>query len=370
MLEPLRFLGFAFANADLLLEIDREGKILFAAGATQGLTDGADATLTGKSAADLFSEDAGARLKRELRALKVGGRTGPLHLRLAGGAESIVALCQLPQNGDRISFTLSKSGARKSLTCETTDTQTGLPEKDSFIAQAFDLAESGDSLSLVSVRGLSGHCSKLPAAEADRLLRYVGDSLKGWGAKLCGRLGDNMFGGVMARGSQPLGDSVRKALEEQGVKLPVEETAVAMWAEGLSGEQRILALRYVVENFESVRRDPNTQDLSAAFDKMLAQTQMRALELTKTVADGAFELAFMPIVHVRNEAFAHYECLARFNNQNTGETIQFAEALGISDTFDFLVAARVLSLAENDKTGRPWRSTCRGARCNRRPPSE
>src|SRR6202012_685607 len=102
----------------------------------------------------------------------------------------------------------------------------------------------------------------------------------------------------------------------------------------------------VVENFDTVRRNKGGTDLAAAFDEMLTQTQLRALNLAKTVANGDFDLAFMPILKVHHRNFAHYECLARFKNGNTGETIQFAESLGISDAFDLAVAARILSIVE------------------------
>lgn len=42
MIEPIRLLAFAFAGADLLFEIDRNGTILFATGATSGFAGSAD----------------------------------------------------------------------------------------------------------------------------------------------------------------------------------------------------------------------------------------------------------------------------------------------------------------------------------------
>ena len=55
MIEPIRLLAFAFAAADLLFEIDRDGTILFATGATSGFSGSAD--LVGRPATDLFSPE-------------------------------------------------------------------------------------------------------------------------------------------------------------------------------------------------------------------------------------------------------------------------------------------------------------------------
>jgi EAL domain-containing protein (putative c-di-GMP-specific phosphodiesterase class I) len=350
MLKTLRLLGFAFANADLLFETDTQGKILFALGSMNGLGEGSSEQLVGKDAKAFFETEASARFARELGALSPGGRTGSLSLRLANGARASLSLCRLPDNGDRISCTLTKSGVRAALPGETRDAQTGLPNKDAFIARVSEMTESNGAVSIVNVRGLAQHCQTMPAQDADKLLQRVGHALKKWSTKVTGRVGDTMFGAFIEPGAPTLGDSMRKILVAEGVNLPVEEANVAMNAEGLSGEQRMLALRFVVDNFDSVRRGHDTADLASAFDKMLTQTQLRALNLAKTVAAGDFELAFMPIVKIGDGALAHYECLARFNAGNTGETIQFAESLGISDAFDLAVAVRILSLAEQDKT--------------------
>src|SRR3989304_10215537 len=55
-----RYVAFAFAAADLLLEIDRQGRILFASGAAQQLTGRGDQALIGTSLYELLaSEDRG-----------------------------------------------------------------------------------------------------------------------------------------------------------------------------------------------------------------------------------------------------------------------------------------------------------------------
>ncbi len=50
-----RFVAFAFAAADLLVELDPEHRIAYASGAARGLSDCAAEQLIGRSVSDLFS---------------------------------------------------------------------------------------------------------------------------------------------------------------------------------------------------------------------------------------------------------------------------------------------------------------------------
>jgi EAL domain-containing protein (putative c-di-GMP-specific phosphodiesterase class I) len=84
------------------------------------------------------------------------------------------------------------------------------------------------------------------------------------------------------------------------------------------------------------------------FGAMVSETQERALALTETVLKGSFSLVYQPILHIDSGTIAYSEALARFEGgDSTGETVAFAEAMGISDAFDVAVAAKVLSEVEN-----------------------
>jgi EAL domain-containing protein (putative c-di-GMP-specific phosphodiesterase class I) len=69
--------------------------------------------------------------------------------------------------------------------------------------------------------------------------------------------------------------------------------------------------------------------------------------MTKTVGEGAFEIAYQPISDLVSGKVSHYEALARFANpEGTQETVKFIEALGIANVFDLAVASKVLDLVE------------------------
>ena len=108
---PARLLGFAFANADFLFEVDSEGTILFTAGAARDLVQESEESLVGRPAGRLFRPSEGVKFVTIAKALKTGDRAGPFKLTLASGQDANLALFRLPDNKSRISCTLSRTGA-------------------------------------------------------------------------------------------------------------------------------------------------------------------------------------------------------------------------------------------------------------------
>ncbi|HKY18085.1 MAG TPA: EAL domain-containing protein, partial [Rhizomicrobium sp.] len=83
------------------------------------------------------------------------------------------------------------------------------------------------------------------------------------------------------------------------------------------------------------------------FAGMMEETQRRLAAMTKTVGEGAFEIAYQPISDLTSGKVSHYEALARFANpESTADTVAFIEALGIANAFDLAVANKVLGLIE------------------------
>jgi hypothetical protein len=70
MPNPARLLGFAFANADFLFEMDGKGTVLFAAGAANDLVKESGDNLVGKPAGKLFKPSEGIKFATFSKALK------------------------------------------------------------------------------------------------------------------------------------------------------------------------------------------------------------------------------------------------------------------------------------------------------------
>lgn len=354
MLDPARLLGFAFTNADFLFEVDRDGRIAFAAGAANEFVHDSKGAIAGDCVSRLFSPVDSVKFTTMVRALGAGGRAGPVTLKLAHGAPAQLSLFRLPENGGLVSCTLTKPGER-SMAPGGIDKATRLADRHGFLAAAAN-ASGDDELALVNVPALGDLSTKLAPEEAQKLLNRLGETILEAGTKAAGRISVSSFGAISsaAGGLKKLGQSIRKALQEGGIEAgAIEETLVSLKTDKLTADQRMLALRYVVDRFAVQAKDPNApRDLSGAFDKLMSVTQDRALALTQTVADGSFSLAFQPIVDLKTGAISHYEALARFSeNADTGEIIGFAEALGIADAFDLAVAIKVISHVGRRESG-------------------
>jgi len=345
---PARLLGFAFTNADFLFEMDKDGTILFAAGAANDLVKESGETLVGKPAGRLFKPSEGTRFATFAKALKSGDRAGPFKLTLATGTEANLAMFRLPENGANISCTLARPGTRGPAV--QTDPKTGLASREGFMAAA---AKAGDrdALTLLHVPGLPELCAKLPPEGADALLQRIGEGLRAAGASAAGQLSDSSFGALApaTNAALDLAGKVSDAIAAGGLTPPkMGETRLGLQGVGLTADQRLLAMRYVIDRFAAKGKlDARDGDIAGTFTGMMEETQLRLASMTKTVGEGAFDIAYQPISDLATGKVSHYEALARFSNpEGTQETVKFIEALGIANAFDLAVASKVLSLVE------------------------
>ena len=116
-LAPQRLLGFAFASADLLLEINHDGKIGLAIGASEALSGSPETDLVGRAWRDFIDKRDQGMIEALLDGLKDGGRGGPLVVSLAAGADrgeraASMSAFKMPGNGGAISCALSRAAPK------------------------------------------------------------------------------------------------------------------------------------------------------------------------------------------------------------------------------------------------------------------
>ncbi|MBL6936898.1 MAG: EAL domain-containing protein [Alphaproteobacteria bacterium] len=340
MTQHARFLGFAFANADFLFEVDAQGKIVFCAGAVADLANGA---MPGAAATALFDPAFAGTFNHLLKTLPTGERRGPLLCRLKAGSNASLSMFRLAENDAHVSCTLSRGPGE----LKKRDAATGLETRDGLLDAAAQATES-DALALVNIPGLSDAINRLGKDKSDHLLKRIGTALSGMG-KAAGRISETRFGVIAdaVGGSKRLGQTVRAVLKEGGAgTLAIEETLVSLKGKNLSDGQRTLVARYVVDQFASGKLKGGDVNAADVFGQMMDDTQKRLQKLTDTVAEGRFTLAYQPIVTLKSGDVSHFEALTRFDNGSPGETIKFAEELGISDAFDLAVAMKVIAVVE------------------------
>ncbi len=353
MKNAARLLGFAFANADLLLEVEKDGAVVFATGAVTEFSR--LPTLTGVNVSALFEGTGAIKLLARLGALPAGGRAGPLKLKLADGRDVQASLCRLPQNGERVSCTLSWPGPFKQPKPGALDAATGLEDFESFLDAVGETAGTNATLALIDVPELAK--PEHAREHGEGLLGAIARAVKSVGGRAAGRLGETSFGVLGPAGTSKLNlaQIVRKKLSDGHHAVPeISEALVSLSGKGLTDEQRMLSLRYCVSRFASGQHGGKPgDDLGDVFRNMVAETQARAEALTETVAKSAFHFVYQPIVNLKTGVLAHCEALVRFTSgAGAGETVRFAEALGISEPFDLAVAAKVIREVEHSPEAR------------------
>ena len=351
MIEPARLLAFAFAGADLLFEVDREGTVLFATGAITGFSDSSE--LTGKPGAELFRENERARFTIIVRGLSAGERVGPLTITLASGDKATLSLCYLPQN-NRISCALAKRGNRA--TIAGIDAETGLADRGAFLSAAGDKIGGESAMALVNVANLNEICASLSPEAAANLMAAIGTNLKTFQGGHAARVSATGFGVVTENlnTAGELADRIQDPARARGIdNFEMEQVLLSLKGRNLSPEQNILALRHVIERFaEGKHKSLPGADLAQIFETMMDETVARAQLFCTTVAEGSFDLVFEPIVALKTGAVTHYEALTRFRSgQSPADTIRFAEDLELADSFDLALIIKAFNLLEEEAGG-------------------
>ena len=105
-----RYVAFAFAAADLLLEVDPAGLIAFATGAAKSIADRDVDALIGANFLDIIQDADRGLAKLMLTTLNQRGRLSPVPVRLSDANQSMALLggCRLPTDVTRhhLTFTI------------------------------------------------------------------------------------------------------------------------------------------------------------------------------------------------------------------------------------------------------------------------
>ena len=206
-----RFVAFAFAAADVLLEVDAEQIVHYAGGAINSLTGQSPQRLVGASCLDLVAAADRAFVKAALGIASRRKRFGPVNVRLTGGlcGPVLVALygASLPQRPDRIFLALRVlgNGARAGASgAAGLEARGKLLDRGAFADVAANLAQQRSGLqeacqmTLLTLGGLEELMKRLDVDVAEGLMvEIVGQlqasSLDGAAA---GRLDREKFGFV------------------------------------------------------------------------------------------------------------------------------------------------------------------------------
>jgi EAL domain-containing protein (putative c-di-GMP-specific phosphodiesterase class I) len=360
-----RFVAFAFAAADLLLELDAGFRIRFVSGAASALTLRSPDDLVDASFFDLVAPNERPMVRAFLTALAVGGRMTPAAIRLAGSKVPSVVLggCRLPAQEERYHVSLSIPVPAAPELELAAATESGLLDKDAFSRLASETVQSPHpyTVTLLDVAGLEKLRARVSGELAAGLVQGIGRQLqaRSFNGSSAGELGDGRFG-VLHEGALDLKGLVQqittfsKSVDPEGEGVGVSGMTVDPAASGLGEDDAARVLVYAVNRFADSGADFTAATLASGVTEFIrtAATQVNRLRLD--LAEDRFELAFQPIVRLSGRKVHHYEALMRFaRGVSPGDRIVFAEQTGIVEDLDIAVLCRTIDMIERSINPRP-----------------
>ena len=357
-IDPIRFLGLAFATADLLFEVDDRDAVTFVAGASQRLLGRRDDELIGAPWRSLLAAPDRPLGEALVDGAADGERRGPVLVRLASEAEgeprfAALSAFRLPGNAGRVSCALTladpPAGGRRF--------EGALPDRALFEAGAREMIETAQArgseleLGLIELVGLAGRKAVMNGVEAAALQRRVTGALRAEATDdLATELGEDRFAVLRRRGEAP--DSIARRLSRVlGAALPPKVQAFAV--NPIADPARMMrAMRFALDSF--IADDTilaKATSLSEALDLSVQETVARAGTFEAMVQDRRFELMFQPVVLLADESVHHHEVLVRFDRDRSPYAmIRVAEELDIIESLDRAVADEAIKRLRADKT--------------------
>ena len=348
-----RFLAFAFAAADLLVEVTSNGTIAFAIGAFKARFGLCPEQIVQTELSQLFLAADRPALELALATTAIRGRLPPLVLRLADSASTPMVLSGLaiPNAPGRLCFTIGRLPA---LPGPILAPSQSVPFAR--MAEARLTAGEAGALTLLELAGWAATQEALPAETHRSLQAEVMEVLcrLGGPGAVAGEIGSGRYG-VLTDTPPDLG-AVASELEALlrtnpvTARTAVSSTGVSLDREGLTGSQAAKALRFALGRFaEGGTRATQDAGFKRGLGDFISSAQLRARAVRSTLAENRFRLAFQPVVHLDTREIHHYEALLRpavlpsGTIQNTQDFVTFAEAVGLSEELDWAVMQQAVA---------------------------
>lgn len=350
-----RFLAFAFASADLLLEISHEDRVVYAAGMTKSITGLSEQDIIGKNWLELFSPYEQSTIQNALNNTKPGKRAGPYLMNMAQSmaiAKAVVTGLKMPEDPHHY-LTISMVSAVMEDVVISLDTQekTELLDREVFIDKAQSTLrrmKDDDETAFLCLVDATALIKNYPDFSISPVL--LNHSVY---RHLAGEIGDSTFALVHNKSvsADIIVHSVCDALAAQVLEEPptpdkiAEMLVIHALDSDLNTIQKKDTVWAVTQALNSFTESVSTFDLETLQDALDRHKENRAhrLEvLKKSIEQVSFNFLFQPVVDLNTMKEDHFEILCQFEEgTQTGEWLALAHEEHMHTDFDLAVMERV-----------------------------
>lgn len=364
-----RLLAFAFARADLLLELDRGATITFASGAARWAVGRSADELVGQRFPALASPESRGVLRELQDAFKNGQRLKPQTILFQCRSETVaasIAGCPMPDTPNRYFLTIAHPSTETTARPDpkvTRNEVTGLLDQKSFEAAAkerLDAARArGEQLdmTMVDLGELAAFRERLPNGKAETFMRGVGLILKqqSAGGDAAAQISDTKFSilhgpDVVAKDIESEISTLAKRIDPETRGVSVLARSLELDAGMLEGEDAGRALVYAMNKFAQAQAGEfSISKLSDGLKALISETVTQVATFRETLAGQGFTLAFQPIVDLLSGEVQHQEALTRLpDGSSPFQMVTFVEEVGLVTELDHAVCRQALELLSNN----------------------
>ena len=359
-----RFLAFAFASSDLLIEISADGRIDFASGALKKLIGMDEASLRGRQWTSLFVEKDSGILKALVSNMTPARRCGPVLVTLKNADEQknaavLFTAIKMPQK-EAIYLTMAVPNAlMKQHGAENTarERENTLANKEEFvkttqkaIKEALKAGKQVD-LTLLELPDLQGMKDRVSQDKWEEMRSMMADLIKSQSVdgETVAQISDNRYSLLRDKNTAigTLQDQIMNLLKDIDPEMKdavVKSVSVDANLDMLNDKEASRALLYTLNSFEKAGAAAKVQNMREGFSSFLKENTAKVQTFKKMVAAMDFTLNFQPIVSLNNLAISHYEILTRFRDGGSPyEWITFGEAVGLAMDFDLAVCNQAIN---------------------------
>jgi EAL domain-containing protein (putative c-di-GMP-specific phosphodiesterase class I) len=349
-----RFLAFAFAAADLLVEATADGTIVFADGAFNARFGRPAAGFVGGGLNALVAAEDQAAVSLAVSTARQHGRASPLLVRLADAEGSRMSLSVLAMHdGARFFATFSRPALRATPALEAAG-------RFQEVAEArLRAAGRGGTLGFVEVQGWAEASRARSPREQQALETEVLAAVHrhaGPGAT-AGDLSGGRFG-VLTAGEADmaaLADEIGQVLSGGRLadKPLVRGAGLDLDGSSLGPARAARGLRLALGGFRDGGLAAAARlGLGGGLVGFVAAADARIEATREAIQQRRFNLHFQPVVTLRDRQVHHYEALLRPISTpqlavgGVQEFVLFAEAAGLSEELDWAVLDHAASMSE------------------------